>query len=422
MGFLSSFFGFEPEVPLAETKASPRTLDEIRDDIRGNQAGSGTCVSLTNALRVSTVIACARVIAEGLAQVPCKVFQTLPDGSKIELPDHALYELLYRSPNDWQTAFEFREQIGLHLALTGNAFVYINRDSRGTVLELYAFDPQHVAVTQNADYSLSYRISTGKRKTIDYIDIPQGQVWHLRGPSWSGWEGLDAIAQAREAIGLGIAQERFGASVFRNGARPGGILTAEQRLTPDQASDLKRAWREFHQGPNNAGSVALLNSGLKYQPLDGTADKAEWTESRRYQVEEVCRFFRVNPVMVMHQVNSTSYASVEQLFLAHLTHTLMPWYERFEQSANKALLSAADRRAGIYVKLNANAMLRGSTTERTAYYGAGRSQGWLTINEIREKEDLPRSDDPLADQLTPAANLFGAADTPTDDEVPKNDN
>ena len=168
--------------------------------------------------------------------------------------------------------------------------------------------------------------------------------------------------------------------------------------------------------------LSILSNGLKYQPITATADEAQWVETRKHQINEVCRFFRVQPVMIQANENATSYNSIEQLFLSHLTHTLMPWFERFEQSAYMNLLTPADKKAGYYIKLNEKALLRASTAERTAYYNAGRTQGWLTANEVREKEDLARSTDPKADELSPAANLFGKQPTSTDDEATNDDN
>lgn len=405
-----------------EEKGTSDRLSLLTEIAADRADAAGEAVDMDSALKVSAVFACARVIAEDLAKVPCKLYRKASNGSREEAEDHPLFDLLQHSPNDWQTSFEFREQIGLHLALARNAYVFVNRDSKGRPLELYAFEPKSVTVTRHNDYTLTYSISTtGPRGGSSKIAVPAENMWHLRGPSWDGVIGLDAVEQAREAIGLALATERYGSRFFKNNARPSGLLATEQALNSEQVAKLKQQWNDQQAGSTNAHKTAVLPHGLKFQPIASNANEAQWTESRRYQVEEICRFFRVNPVMVMNQANATSYASIEQLFLAHVQNTMMPWFQRFEQSAYKALLTEAEKKQGYFIKLNEKALLRASTEQRVAYYREGITNGWLTRNEVREREDLPRSNDPLADLLTPAANLFGGNSTPSTDEVNKND-
>ncbi|QWT15313.1 phage portal protein [Sphingobium xenophagum] len=393
---------------------SARPFQEVIQEIAADQSaydGFGTLNE--DALEATAVLAAVRVIANGIAQVPFKLLQKQKNDRGEEASFHPLAALLRHTPNDWQTSYELREQMAFHLILTGNAFCFLNRHNRTKeILEIYAFEPGSVTVTQNADYTLSYRVQTGKRKTIDFIDVPAENMWHIKGPSWNGWMGLNATKLARQAIGLSLASEKFGANLFKNGARPGGILSTEAVLTPEQRQQLKEAWNEQQAGSKNAHKTAVLGGGMKFQPISSTANEAQWTESRKFQIQEICRAFGVQPVMLMAD-GATSYNSVEQLLLAHLTHTLMPWFERIEQSAYKALLSKEEKQQGYYIKLDSRALLESSTADRLAYYNQGRTQGWLTINEVRALEDLPRSDDPLADKLTPAANLFGQTATPT---------
>lgn len=416
-GLLDYLFGRDDS---EQKSAGARPYNEVLQDIADEQAeAAGEHVSHHDALGASAVLCVARVIADGLAQVPFKLLRPAANGGRGEdAVDHPVYRLLRYEPNDWQTSYEFREQVAFHVVLTGNAFVYINRDGQGRPQELYAFEPGSVTVTRKDDYSLSYRIVTGKRKTVDFIDVPQKDIWHIKGPSWNGWLGMDMVKQARKAIGLSLASEKFGASLFKNGARPGGILSTDQNLTAEQRAELRAAWQVQQSGTKNAHKTAVLGNGMKFSAISSTADEAQWTESRKFQINEICRAFRVQPIMVMQSDGATSYNSVEQLLLSHLVHTLMPWYERFEQSAYKSLLNNKDKAAGLYFKLDSRALLEAATADRLNYYKEGRASGWLSINEVREKEDLARSDDPKADELTPAQNLFGKPTNPsTDDEV-----
>lgn len=381
-----------------------RSLDEIA---RAIEAGSGTGIRspVDDDALYSTVVLCImRVLADGVAQVPFKLLKSENGGQGKAATDHPLYDLLRHEPNPWQSSFEFREQLMLHAGLTGNAYCHINRDLKGAPSELYLFKPNSVTTIKHPDYSVTHRVQTAANQ---FVDVPSRDMWHIKGPSWDGVLGLNATKLAREAAGLALASEQYGAKLFENGARPGGILSTDGNLTVEQREALSKAWQAQQAGVGNAHKTAILSNGLKWQSIAYNANDAQWVESRKFQIEELCRAFRVQPIMVMTQ-GATSYASVEQLMLAHIQNTLMPWYERIEQSARRALLTPEEKKQGYYFKLDSRALLEASTTDRLAYYNAGRTGGWLTVNEIREKEDLLRSDDPSADELTPAANLFGA--------------
>ena len=401
MGFLD-IIGW-PRAPEPETKAV--SADEIlRDLFAQSNSKAGQAVNLRTALEVTTVLGCCRVIAEGIAQVPWKLYRKQADGGREEAVEHPLFYMMKRRPNEWQTSFEFREQIAFHLVLTGNAFVFINRRANGEIVELLPYDPGSVTVTRNPDLSLSYRLTLSDRRQVE---VPAVNIWHIRGPSWNGYLGLEVVHLARNAIGLALATEEFGSSLFANGARPGGLLTTEQNINEETAKQIKAAWAATQGGSGNAMKTALLANGLKYQPLSQTADEAQFNETSKQAINNICAAFRVNPIMVMQSEGTASYASVEQMFLAHLTHTLMPWYERIEQSAEVNLLSREEQRAGYYTKLDAKALMRGTAKERAEHYQIMRQNGVITANEWREHEDMNRSDDPKADALMPAANLFG---------------
>jgi len=383
-----------------ETKSND---DVLRDLLSGSNSKSGQSVTLTSALEVPVVLGIARVIAEGVAQVPWKLYQRIGEG-RIEARDHPLFYLLHRRPNEWQTSFEFREQIMLHLVLAGNAFVFVNRSSNGSIIELLPYEPGSVTVKRRDDMSMEYRIRLANGSDVV---ITRQNMWHVRGPSWNGYLGLDAVKQARNAIGMSMAMEEFGSALFANGARPGGLISTEQPLKAEQVKAIKDQWASAQAGSGNAMKTALLHSGLKYQPLSWNADEAQFIEAQKRVILNLCAAFRVNPIMVQQTEGSAAYASVEQMFLAHLVHTLMPWYERIEQSAEIGLLTEAERKAGFYTKLEAKGLMRGTAKERAEYMQIMRQNGVITANEWRDYEEMDRSTDPRADQLEPAANLFG---------------
>lgn len=408
MGAIAQFFGFEKKSAGSIRIGTP---DELLAELFGQaNSKSGQTVNVRTALEVTTVLGCARVIAEGIAQSPWKLFKRDNVSGRIEARGHSLFNLLHRKPNPWQTSFEFREQIAFHLVLTNNAYVFLNRSVRGEILEMFAYEPGQVTVTRNNDMSLSYAISVadGGRRPI-----PVSNMWHIRGPSWNGYLGMDAVNLARNAIGLSLATEEFGSSLFANGARPGGLLSTDQPLGPEIIEQIRKQWQAANSGGGNAMKTAMLHSGLKWQALSYNADEAQFNETQKRVTQNICAAFRVNPIMVMQTEGTATYASVEQMFLAHLTHTLMPWYERIEQSAEVNLLTPKEQREGYYTKLEAKGLMRGTAKERAEFSQIMRQNGAITVNEWRESEDMPRSTDPEADKLVPAANLYGPKTEPT---------
>ncbi|RSU72268.1 phage portal protein [Sphingomonas sp. S-NIH.Pt3_0716] len=356
----------------------------------------------TSAIAISAVYACARVIAEGLALPPCYLHQADARGKKLATR-HAIYNLLHLAPNDRQTSYEFREQIGLHLALNGNAHVWLNRNrATGEILEMLPMDPG--AVTQIVDPNV---IGGPARYFLHGQEVPRNQLWHLKGPSWLSYRGMTAVDNAREAIGLARHAEKFGADLFVNGGQLSGLLNAKGALTDDQVRQIREGWERQYTGAGKQHRTAILTGDIDYTAMSSTATDAQMIEARRFQIEEICRFFRVSPTKVFQSGGSQSYASVEQAHIAHDQDTDAHWHTRFVQSASVHLLTAAERAAGYTISLDNRDFLRGTAVERMTYYNAGIAAGIITRNEAREMEGFDRSDDPSADKLTPAANLFG---------------
>lgn len=360
----------------------------------GAKSKAGPLVNKDTALRVGAVFGCVRVISEGVAQVPFRLMRESRSDVSVHprrdaAGEHPLYDLLHRAPNGWQTSYEFRETMVIHAALTGSAFAFKNVIDIGTrgpqIAELILLDPGRVKVIQNADWSLTYRVQGASGETKEF---PQEAIWHLRGPSWNGVVGLDVLQLAREAIGLAVATEESHSALHEKGVRPSGTYSVEGTLTPAQYKDLK-AWIEKESaGADKAGSVMLLDRNAKFQSLTMTGVDAQHLETRRYQIEEICRFFRVMPIMIGYSDKAATYASAEQMFLAHVVHTLMPWYERIQQSAEVNLLTRAERQAGYYIKLQEAGLLRGAMKDTAEYLYRLTMGGVMERNEARGKLDL----------------------------------
>jgi HK97 family phage portal protein len=381
----------------AELKMTSRELGEL---IRGGRlSNSGARVNWQTALQVSTVLACSKVIVEGIAQVPWKLHQGVGGGSAAT--DHPLYDLLYRRPNSWQTSFEFRETLGLHCVLTGNAFAWKGKVGRHRELRsLEPIEPGQMRVSRESDGRLRYFQRSGQGNEVERNP---DDIWHLRGPSWNSWMGLEAVALAREAIGLAMAIESQQAETHRNGSRISGMYSFKNKLGVEKYEQVSAWLKRFKQGGDKAGEDIILDDEAKFQSFQMTGVEAQTLESRRHQVEEICRAFRVMPIMVGQSEKTATYASAEQMFLAHVVHCLLPWYERWCTSADVNLLSEADRRAGFYTKLNPNALMRGAAKDRADYYtkalGAGGGKPWMKQNEVRALEEMDESSEPWASEL-----------------------
>ncbi len=354
-----------------------------------NTAASKTGLRVTweTALQAATALSCSRVIAEGIAQVPLKLYLARAGGGSDPATDHPLYSVVHDAPNPWSTSYEWRETAGMHLAICNRSYARINRVNLGrtSLVELMPLTPQQVATQRNPDGSTKYTVDYGDGKPQD---VPADQMLHLRGPSWNSWEGLDGVKLAREAIGLALATEEHGARLFKNGAIVGGILSTDAQLSPEQRNAIRESWKDAQEGIGNVYKAAVLWGGLKWQPRAMQNDQAQWIEVRRFQVQEVCRFFRVLPIMVGEADKTATYASSEQMFLAHAVHTMGPWYQRIEQRLNLQLLTPEERSQGYFFRFNMAGLLRGAHRDRAEFYRTLYGIRALNPNEIRDLEEL----------------------------------
>lgn len=362
------------------TDVSALSWDKLLGGIGGSKAG--VSVNLDSALKVSTVLACVRVIAEDLAQLPLRVYRT--DGrSRKPAEDLQVYDVLNSRPNEWMTSFEFVELMLVHAVLTFNAYAYIGWGG-GEVQELIPIvDP--VRVERRPDYAVEYHLTSGEV-------LQQESVFHLRGPSWSGLVGMDALHLAREAIGLAIATEETHARLFANGAQTGGVLSIDGKLSPESRDRLETRAKERLEGIRNAFSTIVLDQNAKWQSMAMTGVDSQHLDTRRWQAEEICRGMRVYPQMVgiNGDRGAPTFASAEQMELWHVKHTLMPWGRRFEQKSDHSLLL---NKPGLATKFNFAALMRGDAAQRATFYekalgGARGETAYMTRNEVRELEEL----------------------------------
>lgn len=363
-------------------------------------SASGVPVNERTALDVTAVFCGARVIAEGLAQMPVRLVSESfgADGvARIEIDrGHWAHKLLAVKPNGWQTSYEFREGM-IFNAVIGKGAIAIKNVVRGQVVELLPVPAGSWSVEQLPDWSLRIRVDHSD-KTHDYFD--QSQVFYLRGPSLDGFEGLAVTRMAREAIGLSVALERQQAKLAGNGGKPSGVLAFAGKLSPEVADKFRKTWQDRF-GPNGEGGIAVLDGDAKFQPMTMTSVDAQHLETRRMQIEEIARALRVQPIMMMQADKAATYASAEQMFRMHVIHTLGPWIERFEQAAARDILGNVD---GLRFDLDERNLLRGDFKDQAEYYtkalGAGGQPAWMTQNEIRAEVGLNPIDEAWANTVS----------------------
>ena len=365
------------------------SLDLFREIYGSKESRSGVKVGWKEALDEATVQACVRVLCNGVAQVPFPLMQEA-GGMRVKATDHPAFKVFQR-PNAYQTSFALRETIMLHLALTGNAFVWKGLVGRNRELRaLEPIDPAHMTVTRERDGTLLYKVTANDGAAQIFTSA---EIWHIRGPSWAPWLGMDAVKLARDAIGLAIATEQAHADFHKGNARVSGLLAMDGTLGKEKFESLG-AWLDRHSdGGDRVGKPIILDMGAKYTPFGMTGVDAEHLATRMHQIGEICRAFGVIPLMVGQSDKTATYASAEQMFLAHVVHTLSPWYARIEQSADAELLTEADRAAGYYFKFMANGLMRGAAKDRAEFYAKALGSGspgtaWMTPNEARALEDM----------------------------------
>ena len=348
---------------------------------------SGKVVNETTALNNSVVLACVKVLAESVASLPLH-FYRYTDNGKERAINHPLYSLLHDAPNAYMTSFIFREVLMSHLLLNGNAYAQILRDASRRIIGLYPLLPQRMTVELEDDGAITYTYSVLEKSNPNFkksgqIKLSSRDVLHICGLGYNGLIGYSPIAMARNAIGLSIACEEHGSRFFSNGARPSGILKCPTILK--DPSKLRESWESAYGGENQ-GRVAILEQGLEYQTISIPNSDAQFLETRRFQLEEIARIFRV-PLHLLNDLSHATFSNIEHQSLDYVVHTLTPWLVRWEQAMNKALLSTEERKQ-FFFKFNTGGLLRGDLKSRYESYAIGRQQGFLSTNDIRELEDM----------------------------------
>ncbi|MFU9078035.1 phage portal protein [Proteus sp. LHD240705] len=342
---------------------------------------SGRRVSTQLAMQLTSVFSCVRVLAESVGMLPCSLYEQLESGNKRATKER-LHKLLAVKPNNYMTPQELWELLIACLCLRGNFYAY-KVYALGEVVELLPLDPSCVTPKLNNQWEPEYQVTfpNGKSETLT-----QQEIWHVRIFTLDGLVGLSPIAYARQAIGLGLATEEHGARLFGNGAVTSGVLQTEQELSDLAFDRLKRDFEENHQGLTNAHKPLILEMGLKWQQISLSAEDAQFLETRKFQLEEICRIFRV-PLHMVQNTDRATFNNIENLGIGFINYSLVPYLIRIEQRINAGLVKAS-KQGTFYAKFNTGALLRGDMKSRFEAYSTGINWGIYSPNECRELEEL----------------------------------
>lgn len=354
----------------------------------GSSAGKN--VNERSAMQMTAVYSCVRILAEAVAGLPLHLYRYKEDGGKERAIDNNLYHLLHDEPNKEMSSFVFRETLMTHLLLWGNAYAQIIRNGKGEVVALYPLMPNKMQVDrdENGELYYIYTRSSDEAKTMEGVTVylTPRDVLHIPGLGFDGLVGYSPIAMAKNAIGLAIATEEYGAKFFANGAAPSGVL--EHPGTIKDPSRLRENWNSTFGGSANSGKVAVLEEGMKYTPISISPEQAQFLETRKFQIDEIARIFRVPPHMV-GDLEKSSFSNIEQQSLEFVKYTLDPWVIRWEQSLSRALLNEDEKRK-YFFKFNLEGLLRGDYESRMSGYAVARQNGWMSANDIRELENMDK--------------------------------
>ena len=351
---------------------------------------SGKQVTERSAMQMTAVYSCVRILSEAVAGLPLHLYRYKEGGGKEKAIDLPMYRLLHDEPNPEMSSFVFRETLMTHLLLWGNAYAQIIRNGKGEVIALYPLMPNKMRVDRDENGNLYYEyvhssdeVDTMKNTTVRLTPY---NVLHIPGLGFDGLVGYSPIAMAKNAIGMAIACEEYGAKFFANGAAPSGVLEHPGVIKDPQK--VREAWQSQFGGSQNANKIAVLEEGMKYTPISISPEQAQFLETRKFQINEIARIFRVPPHMV-GDLEKSSFSNIEQQSLEFVKYTLDPWVMRWEQSLSRALFTEEEKKT-LFFKFNVEGLLRGDYQSRMNGYATARQNGWMSANDIRELENMDK--------------------------------
>lgn len=348
-------------------------------NILSRSSRTGINVTEDSALYSVAVWACVRILSETLASLPLILYHRLPRG-KERATRHPLYKLLHMRPNPRMNSFMLRETMMAHLVTWGNAYALIDWEDYTTPKSIIPMRPDMVRVTERGNELIYTYTLQGKA-----LVLPSFDVWHIPGLGFDGLTGYSPITLAREAIGLAMATEEFGARFFGNGAQPGLVLKHPKTLSPESRDNLKKSWEESHKGLSNSHKAAILEEGMDIEKIGIPPEDAQFLETRKFQKSEIASFFHVPPHMI-GDLEKATFSNIEQQSLEFVVYTMRPWLVRWEQSIDTQLL-LENQQEEYFAEFLVDGLLRGDFESRTRGYWTAIQGGWMSPNEVRELEN-----------------------------------
>ena len=358
-----------------------RDAVSVAPDFAFGAAASGKNVNEETAIQISTVYACVRVIAETIASLPLNIYESDGKGGSHIAEEHPLEYLLHDSPNEEMTSFQWREQMMTQILLRGNSYSQIVRSGMTNVLSIYPLLSANMTVDRADNGRLKYEYMDADGSTIT---LDPEEVLHIPGMGFDGIMGYSPIALMKTTMGLTLAAEEYGSKVFSNGETTSGVLTHPG--SPKNMEAVRQSWNRAYGGSANAGKVAILEEGMKFERIAMPNNEAQFLETRKFQVSEICRIYRVPPHMVGDLEHAT-FSNIEHQSISFAVHTIRPWLVRIEQSMNKALIPETER-GKYFIKFNMDGLMRGDYKSRMEGYAIARQNGWMSTNDIRGLENL----------------------------------
>jgi HK97 family phage portal protein len=334
-------------------------------------------ISGYNSMKFTAVFACLRVLAETFCSVPVAEYKKLSNGDREKTDDTGVLHLFRDAPNSEMDVFNFL-QLGMYQVNTGGNFVCERKTTRyGEILELIPYDWQKIQYKRDDSKRLVYEIDgvSGEKKY-------RSQVFHVAGPSTNGIVGLSPLEYAGQAVRLGLTYENFGINFYRNGALPTGVFGHPKTLNDEAFERLKKTLKEKYTGPNNAGGIILTEDNLSFTPIQMKLVDAELLSSKKFQIEDICRIYRV-PLHLVQNLDKATNNNIEHQSLEFAMYTMLPWYKRWESAINGQLLTPEIRKDGYYYEFNLAGLLRGDQASMAQAFATGRQWGWLSVNDIR---------------------------------------
>jgi len=342
-------------------------------------SGSGIAVDKNIALTFTAVWSAVRLLSESISILPVNVYDRQPNGDKNLAPKNAVYNLVHNEPNNYMSSVTFFEKVMMDLCLSENSYVHIVRNGGGTPQELLPLNAQDINVKIN-DGQIFYHNKNSDIVLDDY------DVLHFKGVSQDGIMGLSPITQNANAIGWGLALEEYGSKYFTNSAKLSGVLETDRALSEEAIERLRNSFSNTYNQLQNAQSTAILEEGLSFKPITISPEQSQFLASRIFSITEIARMFNI-PTFMLQEHSKSSFNNIESLSQSYVTYTLMPYIRRMESEMNRKLFKKNEK-GKLFVEWNVNGLLRGNIKDRTDAYKTGINNGYMTINEVRRKENM----------------------------------